>query len=107
LTVPRVGDGSCGGSYPESINASASYTSSTAKIAKGANRLASKTLSVNYNPRNPITTFQAPSADRLHGHLGLLFGEYDSQIAITLGTGLGTLPLFAKVSWKMVPMNVC
>ena len=38
-------------------------------------------------PRKPITTFQAPSIDRLHGHLGLPFGDHDSQIAVTLGTG--------------------
>jgi hypothetical protein len=37
--------------------------------------------------RNPITTFQAPSIDRLHGHVGLSFGDHDSQIVITLGTG--------------------
>jgi hypothetical protein len=27
------------------------------------------------------------SIDRLHGHLGLPFGDHNSQIAITLGTG--------------------
>jgi hypothetical protein len=27
------------------------------------------------------------SIDRLHRHLGLSFGDHDSQIAITLGTG--------------------
>jgi hypothetical protein len=38
-------------------------------------------------PRQPITTFQALSVDRLHGHPGLPFGDHDSQIAVTLGTG--------------------
>jgi hypothetical protein len=33
------------------------------------------------------TTFQAPSIDRLHVHLCLPFGDHDSQIAATLGTG--------------------
>jgi hypothetical protein len=33
-----------------------------------------------------MTTFQAPSIDRLHG-LGLPFGYHDSQVAFTLGTG--------------------
>jgi hypothetical protein len=41
----------------------------------------------NHYPRKPITTFQAPSVDRLHGHLDLPFGDHDSQIAVTLGTG--------------------
>ena len=41
----------------------------------------------NQYPRKPITTFQAPSIDRLHGHPGLPFGDHDSQIAVTLGTG--------------------
>ena len=44
-------------------------------------------LPSNHNPRKPITAFQAPPIDRLHGHLGLPFGDHDSQIAVTLGTG--------------------
>jgi hypothetical protein len=43
-------------------------------------------FSSNQHPRKPVTTFQAPSIDRLHGHLGLRFGDHDSQIAVTLGT---------------------
>jgi len=27
------------------------------------------------------------SIDRLHGHLDLLFGDHDSQVAVTLATG--------------------
>jgi hypothetical protein len=38
-------------------------------------------------PKPTITTFQASAIDRLHGHLGLPFGDYDSQIAVTLGAG--------------------
>jgi hypothetical protein len=38
-------------------------------------------------PSKVVTAFQAPSIDRLHGHLGLPFGDHDSQIAVTLGAG--------------------
>jgi hypothetical protein len=34
-----------------------------------------------------ITTFQAPSVDRLHRQLGLPFGKHDPQITVTPGTG--------------------
>src|SRR5438067_1421375 len=43
--------------------------------------------SSNQYPRQPITTFQTPSIDRLHGHLGLPFGDHDSQIAATPWAG--------------------
>jgi hypothetical protein len=42
----------------------------------------------NQYPREAITTFHAPSIDRLYGHLDLPFGDHDSQIAATLGTGV-------------------
>jgi hypothetical protein len=45
------------------------------------------TFCSNQHPRKPIPTFQTPSIDRLHGHLGLPFRDHDSQIAVTLGTG--------------------
>ena len=32
----------------------------------------------------PITTFQATSIDRLHGHRSLAFGDYDTDSAIAL-----------------------
>jgi hypothetical protein len=41
----------------------------------------------NQHPRQPITTFQAPSINRLHGHLVLPLGDHDFQTASTLWTG--------------------
>jgi hypothetical protein len=49
--------------------------------------LASKAFPPNQHSWKPITALQAPSIDRLHGHLGLSLKDYDSQMAITLGTG--------------------
>ena len=37
---------------------------------------------INQYPRKPVTAFQAPPIDRLHG-----LGDHDSQIAVTPGTG--------------------
>jgi hypothetical protein len=45
-------------------------------------RSASKAFPSNQHPRQPITTFQALSIDRLHGHLDLSFGNHDSQIVL-------------------------
>src|SRR6476660_8525305 len=45
--------------------------------------MSSKKFSSNQHPRKPITTFQAPPIDCLHGQLGLAFGNHDSQVANT------------------------
>ena len=50
------------------------------------NRVFRRCRPTNQYPRQPVTTLQALSIDRLHGHLGLTFGDHDSQIAVTLGT---------------------
>ena len=63
------------------------YIVNRQKIKRKLGRLASKAFTSNQHPRKPITTFQAPSIDRLHGHLGLPFGDHDSQIAVPLETG--------------------
>src|SRR5215468_5538574 len=47
----------------------------------------SPTFSHESTPTKAITTFQAPSVDRLNRHFVLPFGDHDSPIAITLGTG--------------------
>src|SRR4030095_4696759 len=47
--------------------------------------MASKPFPTNQHSRKPITTFQAPSIDRLHWYLGLPFRNHNSQIVITPG----------------------
>jgi len=46
-----------------------------------------KTFPTNQHARQPVTTFQATSIDRLHWHLGFPFGDHDSQVTVTLGSG--------------------
>lgn len=70
---------------PAHLYASGVYIQQTKDIQqqkdqKELSRLASKAFSTNQHPRQPITTFQAPSVDRLHG-------DHDSQIAATLRAG--------------------
>src|SRR5262249_14917478 len=78
--------GNCPGT---SITCPVSYTSSTRKKSNESqlSRLASETFPSNQHPRKPITALQSPSINRLNENLGLPFGDHDSQIAVTLGTG--------------------
>src|SRR5215813_9316485 len=63
-----------------------SYTSARWKRSKEADWRVRRLPGTN-TYRKPITTFQTPAIDRLHGQLALPFGNHDSQAAVTLGTG--------------------
>lgn len=90
-----------GGSYSDACFQRL-YTSLAGKRSKGAkasdqvNRLATERFSANQHPRQPITTLQAPSVNRLHRHPSLLLRDHDSQKALTLGAG--ALEVFGSAS---------
>src|SRR5262249_26233642 len=74
------------------------FTSSTNELS--INRLGENSVSGGQvsssleptHPRKPVTTSQAPSIHRLHGHLGFPFGDHDSQIAVTRWAGALEIP---------------
>jgi hypothetical protein len=55
-------------------------------------RTLNRRFSSNQYPRKSITTFRAPSVDRLHGHLGPPFRDYAKIVSIQPSISFGELP---------------